>query len=237
MFDCSISAVIPVYNEEEYLHITMQQVFSVLSDNFPDYEIIFVNDGSRDNSSDILFEFERRYPCVKVLQNNSNKGFAAALKKGLLAAVKEIIFYIDCDLPFDPRFITQAAPLLKTHDIVIARKDPWKNPLRRIVSLCYNSIVKYILKTGVSTVNAGAKAFKIRVLKEIELKSSSAFIDAELLFKAKKMGCKIKEIPCTYQKRKFGYSKTYNIRNLLLAYFDILTYCFRKLTCEFTKCR
>lgn len=228
MFNYSISAVIPLRNEEEYLSKTMQGVYDVLSRNFVDFEIIFVNDGSKDRSPDILSDFQKEYSPVKVLHNPFHQGLAVTLKKGFTAATKEVIFYIDCDLPFDPSFVAQVVPLLNTYDIIVGRRNQWDNFLRKVYSVSYNVILRRLFHLNLSDINIGVKVFKRSIFKNIELKSQGSFIDAEFLLEAKRKGFSIKEVPCAYHKRLYGYSKTCSISNILIIIFDMWKYYFRK---------
>ena len=228
MMSYSISAVIPLYNEEDYLPKTMQEVCDVLSRNFVDFEILFINDGSKDRSSEILSDFQKKYSCVKVLHNASNQGFAAALKKGITATNKDVIFYIDCDLPCDPSFITRAVSFLNNYDIVIGKRNQWDNLLRKVCSLGYNFIICHLFHLNLYDINIGAKVFKRNVLENVKLESFGSFIDAELLLKAKAQGFSIREIPCVYQKRLYGHSHMCTIKNVLGIIIEMLKYYFCK---------
>lgn len=228
MNNLSISAVIPVYNEEEYLSRTMQDVYGVLNRNFVEFEIIFVNDGSTDQSSYILSNFQKEYSFVKILHNSSHQGLAVTLKKGFTAATKDLVFYIDCDLPFDPSFIVRNISLLNIYDIVIGRRNQWDNLLRKVCSVSYNTIIRRLFHLNLFDINIGIKVFKRSILQSIKLECLGSFIDAELLLEAKRKGFYIIEVPCIYRKRLYGYSKTCNISNILIIIFDMLMYYFRK---------
>ena len=185
MINYSVSAVIPVYNEEEYLPKTIREVYDVLSSNFSDFEIIIINDGSNDHSPYILAEFEKKYTSIRVLHNPHNQGLGVTLKKGFHATTKDIIFYIDCDLPFDPHFVIKAVNFLKEYELIIGYRDKWDNLLRRLYSLAYNSIIRYAFHFSFANASIGVKVFKRKILEGIKLKSSGSFISIELLLEAK----------------------------------------------------
>lgn len=223
----SVSAVIPVYNEEMYLHCTFQSINHVLNNNFKDFEIIFIDDGSKDNSFRILSEYAMRYQYVKVLQNYRHQGLGVTLNKGFSAAAKEIIFYIDCDMPFEPSFLIETVAFLDKYDIVIGRRDRWDSLLRKICSYCYNFIIRTLFRTYVSDINIGIKVLKRKIMDKMILHSRSAFIDAEIIIGAERQGFSIKEFPCIYKERLYGRSKCYNIGSVLLTIWEILNYYFR----------
>lgn len=228
MINYSVSAVIPVYNEEEYLPKTIQEVYDVLSRNLSDFEIIIINDGSNDRSPYILAEFEKNYTFIRVLHNPYNQGLGATLKKGFGATTKNIIFYIDCDLPFDPHFFIKAVSYLNEYDLVIGKRDKWDNLLRKAYSLIYNFIICHLFHFNFNNASIGVKVFKRKILESIKLRSLGSFISIELLLEAKRKNFSIKSFHCDYRKRLYGYSKLCNINNILQIIFDMFRYYFRK---------
>lgn len=228
MINYSVSAVIPVYNEEEYLPKTIQEVYGVLSENFSDFEIIIINDGSNDRSPYILAKFGKEYSCIKVLHNHRNQGLGFALKRGFDASTKDIIFYIDCDLPFKPYFIVNAADSLNEYDLIMGYRNKWDNLLRKVFSLAYDFIIRYMFHSNFTNASIGLKVFKRKILDAIKLKSSGSFISIELLLEAKRKNFAIKSIYCDYRKRLYGRSKLCNINNILQIIFDMFRYYFRK---------
>ena len=224
MISLSISIVIPVYNEEGYLLKTLGEIYEVLRKNFTDYEVIFVDDGSTDNSLKILVDISGQFENIKVLCNNSNLGRAEALKKGFCATTKEVIFYIDADLPFDPSFVIRAIPFLSDNQMVIGNRDRWDNMFRKTCSLVYNLLIRRLFNLTITDINVGAKVFKKNILDRIELRSRGSFIDAEFILEAKKKGFSIKAIPCVYHKRVYGYSKMYDPVNIGRTICDMANY-------------
>lgn len=228
MIKTSLSIVIPVYNEEFCLNRTLLEVYEVAKGNFIDFEIIFINDGSVDNSESILISFARNFPCVRILQNDNNQGIGSALRKGFSAASKDIIFYIDCDLPTDTVFILQAVNFLKEYNIIIGKRNNRENLLRSILSFSYDCIIRILFNLDLNNINSGIKVFKRDVLKDLQLVSTSSFLNAEILIKAKRRGFRIKEVPCIFYSRTYGKSKLCTLKSIISISWEIFMFIFRK---------
>ena len=222
----SISAIIPVYNEEKYLNITFESINKILRENFEDFEIIFVDDGSSDNSAVFLEQFSKRNGYVKIIKNSNHEGLGAALNKGFRLAKNEIIFYTDCDLPYDLNFLLTAMPLIDEYDVILGKRDKWDNFLRKLTSILYNFMVSSLFHSKISDNNAGIKVFKRGIVETIHLNSRYSFIWAEFNLKALLNNFTIKELPCNYRRRIYGSSKSFNIVNIFLSFSEMLNYYF-----------
>lgn len=223
----SISTVIPVYNEEGYLLETISCLYFFLGSNFNEYEVIVVDDGSKDRTSNILTELQKKYQNLKVITNKKNMGLGYSLKNGFNAATKEVIFYIDCDLPFPPHFLLQAIKELEKSHFVIGRRDAWDNILRKYMSFAYNFMIRKLFRINFADINVGVKVFKRKILQSLNLRSSGSFFSAELALEARRQGFIVSELPCSYRKRIYGTSKLNNIKNIFQALIETVTYLAR----------
>ena len=228
MKNYSISVVIPSFNEQQYLPLTVSTIHSLLSSNFLDFEIIVIDDGSSDNSYAVLVDLQKQYPCLNVIKNLHNAGIGVSLRRGFLAATKELIFYIDCDLPFSPEFLIRAVEFLNDYDIVIGRRNSWDNSLRKFSSFVYNRIAQLLFDVDIVDLNVGIKVFKRILLSAINLTASSSFLSAELILEAKDKNFRIKQLPCVYSKRIYGVSKMGTINNISKAFMEMIRYYFRR---------
>src|SRR4030042_4079342 len=136
-----ISTVLPVYNEAENLPILIPMLMEVLKPLGKTYEMIFVDDGSRDNSREGLREMASRHPQVRLLGFKYNCGETAALDAGLREARGKIVITLDSDLQNDPRDIPKMLDYLKEYDMVSGwrqkRRDSW---VKRMTSRIANRI-------------------------------------------------------------------------------------------------
>ena len=114
----SLSAVMPAYNEQEILPVTLTEAVEALDEIAEDWELIMVDDGSRDRTPGILADWSAKDPRIRVLTQNPNQGYSKALIRGFAAATRPAVFYTDADAQFDLREITRLYPHLANYDLV-----------------------------------------------------------------------------------------------------------------------
>ncbi|HDD52705.1 MAG TPA: glycosyltransferase [Thermosulfidibacter takaii] len=215
-----ISLVIPVYNEEENLKLLYQKLKETLEPLGKEREIIFVDDGSQDNSPKILDQLARKDPHVKVIHFRRNFGQTAALAAGFDLAQGEIVVTLDADLQNDPADIPKLLGKMEEgYDVVSGwrkdRKDPYLS--RILPSTMANWLISKV--TGVKLHDYGCtlKAYRREVVKELNLYGElHRFLPAL----ASWMGVRIAEIPVTHHPRRFGKSK-YGISRTFRVILDL----------------
>lgn len=202
----SISAVLPAYNEEAIIARTVEAVDETLKQLVPDYEIVVVNDGSRDRTAEIVAELSRSRPAVRLVNHPRNLGYGAALGTGFRAASRELVFLTDSDKQFDVRELSQFLPvLLSGNDLVIGyrqpRRDPW---LRRLNGWGWNLLVNTLFGYTARDVDCAFKLFRRDVLDKIKIESTGATFSAEFLVRARRQGCTIRELRVSHYPRPAG---------------------------------
>jgi len=214
----SISLVFPAYNEASNLPTLISAAFINASKITTDFEVIIVNDGSQDNTIEILDELRGKFGERLVVFNfKPNKGYAFALRTGFLKAKKDLIFYSDSDNQFDLSEIPLLLKYYKENDIVIGyRKDRQDNFLRLFVSKGYNTLIRLIFGLKVRDIDCAFKLFKRDVFKKIDIKLEKFLIDTEVLVKAKKLGMKIAQVGVSHLPRLKG-SSTVRARDVLFT--------------------
>ncbi|RLD99618.1 MAG: glycosyltransferase [Aquificota bacterium] len=221
MREVDISLVIPVYNEEENLKLLYQKLKETLEPLGKEHEIIFVDDGSQDNSPKILDQLARKDPHVKVIHFRRNFGQTAALAAGFDLAQGEIVVTLDADLQNDPADIPKLLEKMEEgYDVVSGwrkdRKDPYLS--RILPSTMANWLISKV--TGVKLHDYGCtlKAYRQEVVKELNLYGElHRFLPAL----ASWMGVRIAEIPVTHHPRRFGKSK-YGISRTFRVILDLI---------------
>lgn len=218
----SISIVVPAYNEALNLPIFYERVTAVFKKLGHEYEIILVDDGSKDNSFAVLAELGASDPRVKVIHFRHNFGQTAALSAGIDASTGDIIILIDSDLENDPEDIkTIIDKMDEGYDVVSGwRKNRWKGQMltRKIPSLAANGLISWV--TGVSLNDFGCtlKGYRRDVIKNIMLYGEMhRFIPAY----AKKQGARIGEVEVRFAPRIHGKSN-YGFSRLLRVLPDLL---------------
>jgi glycosyltransferase involved in cell wall biosynthesis len=206
----SISVVLPMWNEEAYVHRAVAAAREVLAEVAADWEIILVDDASTDRTGELADDLARQDPRIKVIHNERNRKLGGTLRAGYAAATKDLVVYSDADLPFDFREITRAVRLLdyQQADVLAAyRHDRTaEGPLRTVYTIVYTSLIRLLFQLRVRDVNFSFKLFRRSLLERIELKSEGSFIDAEFLVRARKAGASIIQIGVDYFPRSRGFS-------------------------------
>ncbi len=222
----SVSVVVPAYNEAESLPIFYERVTEVLDALGRDYEIVIVDDGSRDNTYEVLEALAAKDSRVKAIGFRNNFGQTAALAAGIDAATGEIIVLIDSDLENDPADIPRLlAKIEEGHDVVSGwRQNRWKNEFitRKLPSMGANMLISKITGVHLNDFGCTLKAYRAEVVKSIPLYGEMhRFIPAY----AKKTGGRITEIPVNHSPRQFGKSN-YGFSRLFRVLPDLLLYKF-----------
>jgi glycosyltransferase involved in cell wall biosynthesis len=197
----SLSLIIPAYNDETTVGRLIHDADSVLKEICSDYEIIVVNDGSRDNTLNVIQEAAREIPQVRVINHKVNQGFGPTIRELYYAGTKDLVFSLPGDYQYAPKEILKMARGLEQNDFVIGlrvkRNDPWR---RKLQSNVYNLILRSLYAIKHKDVNS-IKLFRRIILSNVELKSDTAFVDAELCIRAERAGFKIIEIPIEHLPR------------------------------------
>ena len=211
-----LSIVIPMFNEAENVKNTLTRVEESLSTFKGNYEIVAVNDGSTDNTFEILKEITEKDKRIKVVSYPKNMGRGMALRRGFKESQGEIVVSIDADLSYDPKYTLDLIQALEKNphvDFVLASpympgggaKDvPF---LRLWISKLGNKILRFAMPNRIYTSTGIFRAYRRKVLDSIELESDGKEIHLEILSKALALGFRVKEVPAVLTGRKRGISK------------------------------
>jgi undecaprenyl-phosphate 4-deoxy-4-formamido-L-arabinose transferase len=231
MADLYLSVVIPVYNEEENLPELLDRLTATLVPLGKPYEVVLVNDGSRDRSLALLREASARDPHLVVVDFNRNYGQHAAVFAGFEACRGEIVVTLDADLQNPPEEIPKlVAKMEEGYDVVgsvrVQRQDPL---LRRVASRIINRMTA--IATGVQLSDYGCmlRAYRGSVVKIL---ASSQEISTFIPVLADLYAGKVTEIPVAHDERHHGESK-YSVWKLIRLQFDLMT-SFSVLPLRFT---
>lgn len=224
----SLSIFFPMYNERENIAATLRQALEVIPKlGFDDYEILIVDDGSKDGSADVVRAWAARDPHVRLVQHAQNQGYGAALRTGFTTASRELVFYTDSDLPIDLGEIARALPpiLDGDADLVIGyRKNRYDTLRRALYSRVYNKLMRILFGVRVRDVNFSFKLVHRRVLDRVKLSAATVFIDGQLLAEARRHGFRVAELPIDYRPRVVGTSSFNSLRAAWVTLVEMLRY-------------
>jgi glycosyltransferase involved in cell wall biosynthesis len=219
----ALSVVLPAYNEEANIDRVVRQVAAYLDPSGIDYEILPVNDGSRDRTGEILDRLQQQMPRVRPQQHAQNRGYGSALRTGFDAAHKRYVFYMDGDGQFDIKDLDHLLPLASEDVIVtgfrIERRDPL---IRRLNAKLFGGwLVRIMLGVTVKDLNCAFKLIPKRVFETITLESTGALINAELYGRAIRAGFGIREVGVHHYPREAGVQTGAHLGVILRAFYDL----------------
>ncbi len=203
----SISVFLPAYNEEDNIEEAVMNTVEVLRDISDDWEVIVVNDASKDRTGEIAERISAEISQVLVFHHEVNTRLGGALRTGFSKSSKELVFYTDADNPIDMNDLRWTVPMMDETDFVTGYRLNRDEPIKRkIYSRCYNWLIRLLFGLKVRDVNFSFKLVKQEVLNKVKLYSQGSFIDAELLVETRKYGFRIKEVGVRYYARTKGVS-------------------------------
>jgi glycosyltransferase involved in cell wall biosynthesis len=208
-----ITFIIPVYNEEFNITGVFRDLFAVLYQN-PEWfwEVIVVEDGSKDNTPNVLRELVKQYPEAQLIFHETNKGYNQSMRDGIAKAKGKYLMYIGADEEFDcsevPSFVE---PLLteggKHADLVLGVR--WQRNAYKLhrffLSVVYIFLLNWMFKMRINDYN-WSQAWPRELFERINLESTSLFMLPEIILKAHDLGYIIKEVPSNHRGRRTGRS-------------------------------
>lgn len=237
----SLSMIVLAFNDGEALKELIPYLYSVLERVCDDYEIVVVDDGSRDNTEQIVQTFQASMRAIKYIKHDYNKGVGVAFNTGINAAKNKLIGYMDGDYQYDPNDIPKLLDCMTTIDIVSGYRTKRNDHFNRIIiSKVYNYSIRSIYKIPLYDINSGLKIYRKTVLNSVQpIHSQGPFFDAEVLIKGLGKHYTIKEIPINHFPRKSGVSMGGSLHSIQDAIGDCLdtsfeSYRSKTITCYFS---
>jgi len=218
----SVSVVVPLYNEEENAPLMYEELKKVMETLDRDYELIFVDDGSTDQTLEVLVTSAKGDASVRIVEFRRNFGQTAAMAAGLEHTKNDIVITLDGDLQNDPAEIPKMIALLEQgYDLVAGwrkdRKDTFFS--RRLPSMLANWLISKTTRVHLHDYGCTLKVMTGEIAREIKLYGEMhRFIPAL----ADELGARITEIPVNHRERRFGTSK-YGISRTIRVILDLLT--------------
>jgi len=202
MEQVELSFVVPAYNEEDFIEDMLGSIDEVIAGKHIPYEILVVNDGSRDDTLANARRYARKNGHVKVVSYSKNVGKGHAIKTGFMKANGDIVVFADSDMEIDLTVISEYLSALKHGDIVIASKRHSNSHVdvptsRRVLSECFNGLVRLLTGVPLKDTQSGLKAMRKSAFIDIfpRLAVKRYAFDVELLAVAHLCGLKVVEMP------------------------------------------
>ncbi len=226
-----MSVFFPAFNDARALPELLARTFAVLRAHVSDYEVIVVNDGSSDDTAEVLETLRLQYdPYLRVVTHPQNRGYGAALRSGFANARKEFVFYTDGDGQYDPTELISLlnAVTAKTglvNGYKMERNDPWH---RVAIGWLYNRFARGLFGIRLRDIDCDFRLIRRSALADSELISTSGTICVELVRRLEMSGAEVVEVPVHHYPRVHGKSQFFRVRSLATTFVQLCA-LFRRL--------
>lgn len=222
----SISISIAAYNDGATIGRLIDESISILSTLSSDFEVFVINDGSSDQTSQILHQKTKQHSSLRIYEHPQNMGFGTTIREAYTLPSKDWIFFLPGDEQIPPGELLKLFPYCSAYDFILGRrrhrKDPWN---RRFNSWCYNKFISLLAKQKIEDVNS-VGLLKKESLSGVLFHSRSAFIHAEILLNVLKQGKKITHVDIEHQPRHHGQGSGAKPAIILKTILDMVKYFF-----------
>lgn len=219
----SISIFFPCYNDSQAIKNLVKDAFKVAKNISHHYEVIVVDDGSTDNSREVLANLAKKYPYLKLVFHKRNLGYGGALRSGFKVSKHELVFYTDGDGQYDIKELPILLSLMSddtnfVNGIKMVRKDP---TYRIILGNLYSFLIRWMFWVPVFDIDCDFRLIRKELLSKISLKSNSGAICIELVKKAQLKGASFKQVSVHHFERQYGSSQFFRWKRLISTFFEV----------------
>jgi glycosyltransferase involved in cell wall biosynthesis len=220
----SITAFFPAYNDEHTIAGMVRTVAAEIQKVTDDFEVVVVNDGSKDGTGPLLDSLCAELRYLRVIHHDRNRGYGAALITGFRHATKDLIFYTDGDAQYDVREIHRLlAAFGPTIDLVngykVKRADAW---YRVFIGAFYRRVMRWTFRLSIRDVDCDFRLFRRHILETITLESQSGVICVEMAKKFERAGFRMAEVPVSHYPRMYGSSEFFRVRHLVHTFHGLI---------------
>jgi glycosyltransferase involved in cell wall biosynthesis len=219
-----LSVFLPSHNEEANCERVVGGYLDVLPDFADDYEVIVVDDGSRDRTGEIADRLAAGNSHVRVVHHPVNRGYGGAVISGIRAARMPYVLLSDGDGQFDPRDIGKLLAFVPDYDVVVGRRVyRADNLVRRVNGEAWTLLVRMVLGVRVHDIDCGFKLFRRELIERVELRAQGAMISTELMARLAGLGAKVREVEVSHLPRTAGEQSGANLKVVARAFKELFT--------------
>lgn len=220
----SISAFLLCYNDAETIGILVLDALETLRALTDDYEIIVVNDGSRDGSEQVLRDLQSRLDCLQVVTHPTNRGFGGAVRSGFATATKDLIFYTDGDGQYDVKELRILVMLLSDDvDFVNGTKMTRRDPAYRVhVGNLHKFLMRWLFWLPIGDVDCDFRLIRKSVIERLQLTADTGAICTELVKRSERAGAQFREVHVHHYARGSGQSQFFKPTAITKTYLDLM---------------
>jgi glycosyltransferase involved in cell wall biosynthesis len=213
----SLSVFFPAFNDGKSIPTLIEKADRAAKKITRNYEIIIVNDGSRDNTASVTRSLMSKYKSLRLINHKVNLGYGAAIATGIKSSRKEWVFYTDGDGQYDPGEMVLLTKNLTTGvDVVngfkLNRED---SMIRRIIGNIYNGILHRMFKLAIKDIDCDFRLMRRSKLNQFRLHSKSGGVCLELILKLQREHAQFAEVGVHHFPRRYGSSQFFSAKHLL----------------------
>lgn len=213
-----LSLVLPAHNEQDNIEIVVRDALATLPEYAPDFEILVVNDGSRDDTGKIIDRLHQKHPQVVPIHHPVNRGYGGALISGFSASTGDFVMFMDADRQFDIRDIRLLAPFVDLFDIIAGFRMERSDPIhRRINAEIFNLAVRILFGVHMRDLDCAFKIFRGEQIRSLSLTTSGALINAEIQSKLRRQGATLVQVGVPHHPRIAGQATGGDLKVILRA--------------------
>ena len=217
-----LTVFLPSHNEEGNVQRVVEGFCAELPKLADDYEVIVVDDGSRDRTGEIADRLAAGNSHVKVVHHPVNRGYGGAVISGIRAAAQPYVLLCDGDGQFDPAEVKRLAARIGDHDVVAGRRARRADHLmRRVNGKAWTLLVRILFGLRISDMDCGFKLFRREMLEGVELHARGAMISTELMARLVGRGARVCEVEVTHLPRLTGEQSGNSLRVILRAFREL----------------
>jgi glycosyltransferase involved in cell wall biosynthesis len=229
----SFSLVLPAHNEAENIETVVRQAIETLPTFFDAFEIIVVDDGSRDDTGEIVDRLSRDDARVRVIHHAKNRGYGGALMSGFEASAGDRVMFMDADRQFDIADIERLYPFIPSHEIVAGFRMLRQDDLhRRVFAEIFNLVARLLFGVHLRDIDCAFKVFDGELIRSLQLASPGALINTEIQAKARRQGARLQQVGVRHFPRVAGEATGGNPRVIARAMKETIVLWWRMRTYE-----
>ncbi len=214
----SLSLVLPAHNEAGNIEAVVRRALEVLPGYTDDFEVIVVNDGSRDDTPRIVERFAQEDGRIRLVHHDVNRGYGAALRSGFAATRGDFVMFMDADRQFDIADIRLLTPFVSQFDVVAGFRMERHDPLlRRINAEIFNVAIRVLFGVHLRDIDCAFKIFRGDLLRSLELTAPGALINTEIQAKLRRQGATLEQVGVHHFPRIAGQATGGSARVILRA--------------------
>ena len=218
----SISVFFPCHNEVENISSLTEKTYCVLQKYFNEFEILLINDGSTDGTYEVAEELATKYPEVKAVHHEVNKGYGGAVWTGIKSSTKDLLFFTDGDGQFDTEEIALLLQHIDKYDAVLGYRMKRNDPFHRLLfAKAWGTLIRILFGIKLKDLDCAFKLFHRKLFEGLSQEAGGAMVTVEFMFKLIRRGLTYKQVGVHHYPRTAGIQSGGSIKVIFRAFREL----------------